>query len=136
MVPTGGQVTEEEGFDPCTATVPTVVLAERLAPSCLHGLGLRPSQPYLWITKQPLEDRRVRTANGVAAARPVATGERSWTASRSGGARQLVEVDGDTLQGRLGVPEKGSRPAAARRRPVGGGCDLTLERLASPLEGC
>ena len=106
MVPTGWDVTEDEGFDPCTATVPTVVLAEGLAPSCLYGLGLRPSQPYLWITKQPLEDRRIRTASGVPLpdpARPV--NGRDGVPIRWSDA--LLDVDGVTLQGRLGVPPKG-----------------------------
>jgi DNA-directed RNA polymerase specialized sigma24 family protein len=107
VVPVGWQVTDDEGFDPCTATVPTVVLADGLSPSCLHGLGQRPSQPYLWITSQPLEDMRLRTAGGV----PL-PGPSRRVHGRDGvpirWSEERVDVDGAVLEGRLGVPPEGS----------------------------
>ena len=129
VLPAGWQVTEGEGFDPCTALLPTVVLAERLAPSCLHGLGQRPSQPYLWITKQPLEKRRILAGDGV----PL-LGRSRLVTGRDGKpirwTEALVEVDGATLHGRLGVPEKGAgRMLLVGVQWVEGA--TSLERLAS-----
>ena len=129
VLPAGWQVTEGEGFDPCTALLPTVVVAERLAPSCLHGLGQRPSQPYLWITKQPLEKRRTLIGDGV----PLLGGSRLVTGRDGKPIRwteALVEVDGATLHGRLGVPEKGAgRMLLVGVQWVEGATNL--ERLAS-----
>ena len=129
VLPAGWQVTEGEGFDPCTALLPTVVVAERLAPSCLHGLGQRPSQPYLWITKQPLEKRRTLTGDGL----PLLGRSRLVTGRDEKPIRwteALVEVDGVTLHGRLGVPEKGAgRMLLVGVRWVEGA--TLLERLAA-----
>ena len=63
-VPEGWQVVKGTDFDPCTATTPTVVLADSLAPSCLVDVGQRAYQPYLWMTTQRLEDSRFRTDGG------------------------------------------------------------------------
>ena len=135
VLPAGWQVTEGEGFDPCTALLPTVVVAERLEPSCLHGLGQRPSQPYLWITKQPLENADSDRRRG-AAARPVATGDRPG--------READPVDRGAGRGRrrhaarpAGRAGEGCRANAARRRPVGGGRDLAgaAGRLVVGLTG-
>ena len=73
---TGGRCSGTPDFDPCTATTPTVVLADSLAPSCLVDVGQRAYQPYLWMTTQPLEERRFRTQSGARAAGQAAIGRR------------------------------------------------------------
>ena len=105
-VPDGWQVFEESDFDPCTATTPTVVLADSLAPSCLVDVGQRAYQPYLWMTTQPLEERRFRTQSGAVLPgkpRPV-EGSDGTTLDWS---REMLVIDGTTFQGWLGMPADG-----------------------------
>jgi hypothetical protein len=105
-VPDGWQVVRDTDFDPCTATRPTVVLADSLAPSCLVDVGQRAYQPYLWMTTQPLEDSRSRTDSG--ATRPVkprpVPGLDGTTLSWS---KEMLNVDGTIFQGWLGMPADG-----------------------------
>jgi hypothetical protein len=105
-VPDGWQVVRDTDFDPCTATMPTVVLAESLAPTCLVDVGQRAYQPYLWMTKQPLEDRRFRT-NGdvplVGRSRPV----RGLDGTTLNWSKEMLVIDGTMFQGWLGRPADG-----------------------------
>ena len=105
-VPDGWQVFEESDFDPCTATTPTVVLADTLAPSCLVDVGQRAYQPYVWMTTQPLEERRLRTQSGA-----VLSGKQRPVEGRDGTtlgwSREMLQVDGTLFQGWLGIPADG-----------------------------
>lgn len=106
-VPDGWQVWREPTFDPCTAKTPTVVLSERVAPSCLMDVGQRAYQPFLWLTARPLEELRSTTDSGV----PLA-GRPRQVAGRDGVAiawsQEMLVVDDVTLQGWLGIPAKGT----------------------------
>lgn len=105
-VPDGWQVVEDSDFDPCTATTPTVVLADSLAPSCLVDVGQRAYQPYLWMTTQLLEDRRFRTASGM-----TLPGKQRQVVGRDGTtlgwSMEMLQIDGTTFQGWLGIPANG-----------------------------
>ncbi len=105
-VPDGWAVVRDPDFDPCTATTPTVVLSESLAPTCLLDGGQQAYQPYLWMTTRALEDSRLRTQDGAllpVRSRPV-TGRDGTTISWT---KELLNVDGRTFQGWLGMPPDG-----------------------------
>ncbi len=105
-VPDGWQVVRDADFDPCTATTPTVVLADSLAPTCLVDVGQRAYQPYLWMTTRPLEESRLRTASGAVLpvrSRPV-VGRDGTTLRWS---EEVLNVDGTIFHGWLGTPAGG-----------------------------
>ncbi|NHC43765.1 hypothetical protein [Motilibacter aurantiacus] len=118
-VPAGWSVARAPEFDPCTATAPTVVLADRVVPSCAAGHGLRPHQPYLWLSPTALEDGSVLA--GDPTPRPGRDGSTvAWSDE------DLLAVGSSTVSGRLGVPERG----AARFLLVG----VTGERAVAAVE--
>ncbi len=139
-VPDGWQVVEESDFDPCTATTPTVVLADSLAPSCLVDVGQRAYQPYLWMTTQLLEDRRFRTASGV-----TLPGKQRQVVGRDGTtlgwSMEMLQIDGTTFQGWLGIPANGgsgrlllmgvTRASGASQAAEAGGVVLTDRRTTA-----
>ncbi|NHC13070.1 hypothetical protein [Motilibacter deserti] len=107
VVPAGWDVARGPEFDPCTALRPTVVLGARVLPSCDVRHGARPHQPYLWLAPEPLERGRMRTDSGM-----VLAGDPTARPAREGGTvswsdEELLDVGGVTLDGRLGVPERG-----------------------------
>jgi hypothetical protein len=82
------------------------VLADSLAPSCLVDVGQRAYQPYLWMTRQSLEDRRFRTEGGA-----TLPGKQRQIEGRDGTSlgwsKEALVIDGTLFQGWLGVPANG-----------------------------
>jgi hypothetical protein len=94
-VPDGWRVVRAASVDPCTLAGPSVVVADRLSPSCAAAQYARPTHPYIWVTGTRIEDSRMFDPRG-----PTTGGQVRWR-------EETLVVDDTTLTGQLGTPRAG-----------------------------